>query len=156
MQIMQIGDFARKAGVSVRAIRYYEELGMLRPESYSSGGFRLYGQDNLKHIHVINSLKELGLSLTEIRQIFLAKKASGGDKGTVDFLLGAFQDKMKLVEEKLGTLNRMKAELARVIAILDSCKSCDHQVLLDTILCGDCANLTPRESVPDTFEVILQ
>ncbi len=153
---MQIGDFAQKAGVSVRAIRYYEELGLLRPESHSNGGFRLYGHENLKRIQVINFLKDLGLSLTEIRQILLAKKPSGGDKQTVGFLLRIFAEKLSLVEARLENLGRVKDELARAIKILRSCETCDHKVLLDAMCCGNCGNLLPRESVPDTFEVILQ
>jgi len=155
-QVMQIGDFAQQAGVSVRAIRYYEELGLIRPESHSNGGFRLYGHENLKRIRVINFLKDLGLSLTDIRQIFLAKKPSGGDKQTVEFLLRVFDEKLSLVEARLETLNRMKTELARAIKILHSCETCDHKILLDAMCCGNCANLMPRDNVPDTFEVILQ
>ncbi len=155
-QVMQIGDFARKAGVSVRAIRYYEELGMIRPESHSNGGFRLYGYENLKRIQVINFLKDLGLSLTEIRQILLAKKPSGGDRQTVEFLLRVFADKLSLVESRLENLNRMKDELTRALKILRSCENCDHKVLLDAMCCGNCENLLPRDNVPDTFEVILQ
>ncbi len=153
---MQIGDFAHKAGVSVRAIRYYEELGMIRPESHSNGGFRLYGYENLKRIQVINFLKDLGLSLTEIRQILLAKKPSGGDRQTVEFLLRVFAEKLSLVESRLENLNRMRAELEKALKILRSCENCDHKVLLDSMCCGNCENLTPRDAVPDTFEVILQ
>ncbi len=153
---MQIGDFAQKAGVSVRAIRYYEELGLIRPESHSNGGFRLYGHENLKRIQVINFLKDLGLSLTEIRQILLAKKPSGGDRQTVEFLLKIFAEKLGLVETRLENLNRIKDELTKAIKILRSCETCDHKVLLDAMCCGSCGNLLPRDSVPDTFEVILQ
>jgi DNA-binding transcriptional MerR regulator len=155
-QIMQIGGFAQRAGVSVRAIRYYEELGLLRPEAHSEGGFRLYGSENLKRIQIINFLKDIGLSLSEIQKIFLAKKVSGGDKQTVSFLLKIFSDKISLVDEKLDMLNRMKTELSRTLEILRSCESCSHEVLLDAILCRDCELLAFRESVPDTFEVILQ
>ena len=155
-KIMQIGEFARKACVSVRAIRYYEELGLLQPEAHSAGGFRLYGPENLKRIQVINFLKDLGLSLAEIRQIFLAKKDAGGTREAVQFLVGAFSEKLKLVEQKIETLNRMRAELSKALLILHSCESCDHKVLLDALLCRDCASLAPGESVPDTFRVILQ
>ncbi len=155
-QNMQIGYFARKAGVSVRAIRYYEELGLLSPDSHSNGGFRLYGPESLKRIQVINFLKDLGLSLTEIRRIFHAKKPSGGDRETVEFLLRVFGEKLDLVDEKLSNLNRIKTELTKAIKILRSCESCDHKVLLDAICCGNCSNLAPRDAVPDTFEVILQ
>ncbi len=153
---MQIGEFARTAGLSVRTVRYYEELGLLWPEAHSTGGFRLYGLENLKRIQVISFLKDLGLSLAEIRKIFLAKKPEGASRETVQFLVGAFTEKLKLVEEKLANLDRMKAELSKALQILHSCESCDHKVLLDAILCGGCASLVPGESVPDTFKVILQ
>ena len=156
VQNMQIGHFARNAGVSVRAIRYYEELGLLNPDGHSQGGFRLYGPDSFKRLQVINFLKELGLSLTEIRQIFHAKEPSGGDKSTVEFLLRVFEEKLALVEQKLTGLNRVKMELTKALKILHSCESCDHKVLLDAISCDNCTNLVPRDAVPDTFEVILR
>src|SRR5512146_3367907 len=112
---MQIGEFAKQAGVSVRAIRYYEELGLIRPEKRSRGGFRLYGPENRKRLSVINFLKEMGLSLTEIRQILLAKKPSGGDQATVRFLLKVFNEKLEMLESRIQALNGMKAELARAM-----------------------------------------
>lgn len=153
---MKIGEFAKQVGVSVRAIRYYEEFGLLRPEQRSRGGFRLYGPENRKRLAVINFLKEIGLSLTEIREILLAKKASGGDKATVGFLLGVFNEKLAMVESKIDALNAMKAELKNALRILRSCESCSREVLLDALSCADCAKLGPTEAVPETLRVILQ
>jgi len=155
-QLMQIGDFAARADVSVRAIRYYEELGLLKPAGHSSGGFRLYGAEHLKRIQVINFLKESGLSLTEVRKIILAKKPSGGDKETVAYLVKALGEKLRLVEARIDRLNRTKAELTAALRILRSCEVCEHKVLLDAIQCSECTSLKPREAVPNTFEVILQ
>lgn len=154
--VVQIGDLAKRAGVSVRAVRYYEELGLIIPAGHSAGGFRLYGEDNLKRLQVINVLKELGLTLYEIRQILLAKKQSGGDQETVRFLQSIFREKLTMVESKIEGLSKMRTELAKALRILDSCQSCDHKVLLDAICCSNCSNLGPRETVPSTFEVILQ
>jgi DNA-binding transcriptional MerR regulator len=154
--VMQIGDLAKRAGISVRAVRYYEELGLIIPTGHSVGGFRLYGEDNLKRLQVINFLKELGLTLTEIRQILLAKKQSGGDRETVKYLQSVFKEKLGLVEAKVHALTKMRNELGNALRILDSCQCCDHKVLLDAICCGDCSSLNPREAVPSTFEVILQ
>jgi len=154
--VMQIGDLARRAGVSVRAVRYYEELDLIIPVGHSAGGFRLYGEDNLKRLEVINVLKELGLTLTEIKQILLAKRQPGGDREAVRFLQCVFREKLNLVENKIQALSKVKSELGNALKILDSCQSCDHKVLLDAICCGNCSNLSPRETVPSTFEVILQ
>jgi MerR family Zn(II)-responsive transcriptional regulator of zntA len=155
-EVVQIGDLARHAGVSVRAIRYYEELGLIEPEAHSSGGFRLYGSRNFKRLQVINFLKEVGLTLDEIRQILLAKKNMGADRKTARFLSERIGEKLALVEAKIAALNGIKAELGRALEILRSCSTCGNRVLLDATLCCNCANLHPRESVPDTFDVILQ
>ncbi len=155
-EVTQIGDLARRAGVSVRAVRYYEELGLVQPEAHSAGGFRLYGAESLKRLQVINFLKEVGLTLEEIRQILLAKKAKGGDRQTVQFLVRVLGEKLKVVDAKLQALGSMKSELTRALEILRSCACCGHEVLLDAIGCGDCASLRPRDAVPDTFHVILQ
>ncbi len=154
--VMQIGDLAKRAGVSVRAVRYYEELGLVVPAGHSAGGFRHYGEDNLKRLQVINFLKEMGLTLIEIKEILLAKKQTTGDREAVRFLKSVFTEKLRLVEEKVQTLHRLKTELSNALRILDSCQCCDHKVLLDAICCGDCSSLNPREAVPRTFEVILQ
>ncbi len=155
-KVMQIGDLAKRAGVSVRAVRYYEELGLIIPTGHSIGGFRLYGDDNLKRLQVINFMKELGLTLNEIKKILLAKKEIGGDRETVMFLRGVFKEKLDLVESKIRVLDKMKSELGNALRILDSCRICDHKVLLDAICCDSCSSLNPRDAVPETFEVILQ
>ena len=152
---MQIGELAKQAGVSVRAIRYYEELGLIRPDKRSRGGFRLYGPDIQKRLSVIHFLKEMGLSLMEIRQIFLAKKPTGGDRATVEFLIKVFREKLADLEERIRTLNAMKAELTRAVRILRSCENCSREVLLDALVCNNCASLGAGESMPDTLRVIL-
>jgi MerR family Zn(II)-responsive transcriptional regulator of zntA len=152
---MQIGELARQAGVSVRAIRYYEELGLMRPEKRSRGGFRLYGPKNHARLIVINFLKELGLSLMEIREILLAKQPSGGNLSTVRFLIGIFGAKSKMVESRIESLQSMKTELDKALRILHVCENCGREILLDASSCGDCASLRPAESVPDTLRVLL-
>jgi DNA-binding transcriptional MerR regulator len=154
-QIMKIGELAKRAGVSVRAIRFYEELGLIRPEKRSRGGFRLYDQENHKRLAVISFLKEVGLSLTEIRQIFLARSAPG-DQGTVIVLRDIFREKLQMVEAKIHALNAMKAELTGALSILSSCEQCGNKNLLDVSSCGDCACITPRETVPDTLRILIR
>lgn len=155
-QSMQIGEFAEKAGLSVRAVRYYEELGLLEPEGHSPGGFRLYGGDSARRIQVINFLKELGLSLEEIRDILLARRRYGGGHETVGFIQQSLRQKLGLVERKLEALNRMKDELESTLRILGECECCEREVLLEGASCAGCRNLEPPEAVPGTFEVFLK
>jgi DNA-binding transcriptional MerR regulator len=69
---IRISEAATRAGVSARTLRYYEELGLLTPSLYTSGGERRYTLDDLAHLERILELREvLGMNLDEIRE-FLA------------------------------------------------------------------------------------
>jgi len=155
-QIMKIGELARRAGVSVRAIRFYEELGLLRPQRRSRGGFRLYDRENHRKLAVIHFLKEVGLSLTEIRQIFLARSTRAGDKAAVIALRDVFHEKLQQVESRIRALNNVKAELLGALDILSSCEQCGHEFLLESASCGNCSRINPREAVPDTLKILIQ
>ena len=153
---MQIGTLAKKAGLSVRAIRYYEELGLISPSGHSSGGFRLYGEDSLRRLEVIAFLKGLDLSLTEIRRVFEAKRGLGGGRKAVARLQDVFSDKLRLVDSKLDFLLKMKSDISRVLEILQSCRSCQHKVLLDADDCGECRSLRRKQDIPELFNILLQ
>jgi MerR family transcriptional regulator, repressor of the yfmOP operon len=69
---IRISEAATQVGVSARTLRYYEELGLLTPSLYTSGGERRYTQEDLAHLQRILELREvLGMNLDEIRE-FLA------------------------------------------------------------------------------------
>jgi len=61
-----ISEFGKKARVSVRTLRFYEEIGLLVPVRKNSSGHRLYGLAELAKLQQIQSLKFLGYSLREI------------------------------------------------------------------------------------------
>jgi DNA-binding transcriptional MerR regulator len=62
----RIGEFAKLAGVTVRALHHYDRIGLLKPQRGSSG-FRLYGLEDLERLEQIAALKFLGIPLQEIR-----------------------------------------------------------------------------------------
>ena len=61
------GQFARKASVSVRTLRFYDQVGLLSPSRYSEAGYRLYSDDDLIRLQQILALKFLGFSLDEVK-----------------------------------------------------------------------------------------
>src|SRR5919201_54775 len=68
--LLKMGEVARRFGVSTRALRFYEEIGLLRPGATTGGGFRLYGDEDLARIDKILQLKgALNFTLDEIRQV---------------------------------------------------------------------------------------
>src|SRR6185295_16469755 len=66
---LRVGDLARQTGKTVRAIHLYEELGLLQPETRSSGGFRLYDAAAVERVRWIELLNGLGFSLQEMRDL---------------------------------------------------------------------------------------
>ncbi len=64
---LKIGELAKKAGLSVRALHHYDTIGLLSPSQRSEGGARLYGRDELIRLHRIEALKRFGYSLPDIK-----------------------------------------------------------------------------------------
>jgi len=67
---LRIGEVARQTGLTTRTIRYYEEMGLLRPSSHRDSGERLYGSADIDRLSYIKQFQEfMGFSLAEIRSV---------------------------------------------------------------------------------------
>jgi DNA-binding transcriptional MerR regulator len=65
----QIGEVAERTGLSLRTIRYYEEIGIVTPSTRSVGGFRLYSETDIARLQLVRRMKPLDLSLDEMREL---------------------------------------------------------------------------------------
>ncbi|TBL77327.1 MerR family transcriptional regulator [Paenibacillus thalictri] len=63
----KVGDLAKLTGLTVRTLRFYDQIGLFSPSGQTESGHRLYNEADLARLHQIVSLKELGLSLDEIK-----------------------------------------------------------------------------------------
>lgn len=61
-----VGELAKRAGLTVRTLHHYEELGLLRPSGRSEAGYRRYGEADVLRLHRVLALRDAGLSLKEI------------------------------------------------------------------------------------------
>ncbi len=66
---MQIGELSKRVGMSIRALRHYEDIGLLPVAERSAAGYRLYNQQSIKRLLHIQLLKQLGFALSDIRQL---------------------------------------------------------------------------------------
>ena len=66
---MQIGEVAERIGLSLRTIRYYEEVGLITPSARTQGGFRLYTEHDAVRLQLVKDMKPLGFSLDEMRDL---------------------------------------------------------------------------------------
>ncbi len=80
--LLQIGEVAARVGLSLRTVRYYEEVGLFAPSARSPGGFRLYSEDDVQRLRVLKGMKPFGLTLEEIREVMDLLDAAEG-AGTV-------------------------------------------------------------------------
>lgn len=109
-QLYTSGQFARKANVTIRTIRYYDKQGLLKPAAMSEGGYRLYTDSDFAKLQKILSLKYLGFSLDEIRSITI----NDDDNDYVEESLGLQLtlvrkriEHLKLVEQTLTETKKM-------------------------------------------------
>src|SRR5215475_6524089 len=73
---MKVGDLAKRTGLSVRTLHYYDEIGLLQPRNVTTAGHRVYGVAELARLQRIKSLRQLGFSLDEIRSCLDAPEFS--------------------------------------------------------------------------------
>jgi DNA-binding transcriptional MerR regulator len=66
---MHIGEVAARTDLSLRSLRHWEEVGLVRPSARTEGGFRLYTEDDVDKILVIRRMKPLGFTLDEMRAV---------------------------------------------------------------------------------------
>jgi DNA-binding transcriptional MerR regulator len=134
---MQIGDLAREAGKTVRAIHLYEELGLLTPAARSKGRYRLYGSEALTRIRWITKLQELGFSLGDIQTIVQEGERAASAPGAMKRMREAYARQLEETRRQRERLEALEHELEASLAYLDTCDVCDPQRLLSACECCD-------------------
>jgi len=108
---MQIGELARRAGVSHRTIHFYESRGLLAPVDRQGAGYRYYDETALARLRKILQLKRIGLSLEEIAEVidlYFADDTGAEGKRRV---LGILEGHLRETESKMADLVEFRTEL---------------------------------------------
>lgn len=79
---LQIGEVARRIGLSIRTIRHWEDMGLVTPTARSAGGFRLYSEDDVARLRLLRFMKPLDLTLEEMRELMRIRELLAA--GTLD------------------------------------------------------------------------
>lgn len=105
------GEVAKLCGVSVRTVQYYDDRGILIPSELSEGGRRLYTDDDLKRMHIICFLREVGLPINSISALFAEKDP----ENIISVLLcqqeSELREQMDECQKKLELLDGIRREL---------------------------------------------
>lgn len=139
-----IGDVARSLGISQRTIRYYEELGFIKPER-TGGRFRVYAESEVMRLHSILYLKELGMSLEEIGALLKL-----GHEGSVHDISPKLHDALaarkKHFESQLQKYREGIKEMEGILKLIDHCIECHRKT--DESVCHRCIDAHAHELPP--------
>jgi DNA-binding transcriptional MerR regulator len=120
-----IGHLARVAGVSVRALRHYDHLGLLVPSERSGGGHRRYGIGDVERLYRIVALRSLGVGLDAIAAVL--------DDDEPAALLETVRRQLEHVDRELEAGRQVRARLIRVIAVLERAERPSSGQLIDLL-----------------------
>jgi MerR family copper efflux transcriptional regulator len=116
---MQIGIVAKKVGLSVDAIRFYERNALLPRPARTQGGFRRYGERDIETLAFIRRIQGLGFKLSEIRGLLSLRGSRMQPCAPVRLRL---QTKLADVRQKLDDLQKLERELRLAL------RSCDKEL----------------------------
>lgn len=112
---MQIGLLAKRAGVPIDTVRYYERNGILPPPERQASGYRAYSERDVERLRFLRRAKALGFTLVEIRDLLELSSRRDDDMGS---LKAAASEKLADVEHKLAELSRIRDGLR---VLVDAC-----------------------------------
>jgi DNA-binding transcriptional MerR regulator len=121
---LKVGELARRSGVSVRTLHYYEEIGLLAPSQHTPTGHRLYAIADVTRLQQIVSLRQLGLSLTEVRACLASSTFDPAD---------AVERHLARVHEQIELQRQLCDRLERVARVLRAAGSPSLDDLLKAI-----------------------
>jgi DNA-binding transcriptional MerR regulator len=102
-----------RTGLSARTLRYYEELGLLPGVRRRAGGRRVYGADELERLRFIQRLKQLGLSLAEIKELNAIYSIAGSTRDMLGKLDQQLERHLEALDARLEELSRLREEIGR-------------------------------------------
>jgi DNA-binding transcriptional MerR regulator len=114
----------------------YEELGLLRPETRSEGGFRLYSPDAVSRISWIIKLQAIGFTLSEIQGFVREFEGSNSGREAVTRVREVFANKLDDVREQMTQLQVIENDLEEALHYLDACDDCSPR--FSPVECSSC------------------
>ncbi len=124
--VFRIGELAKLTGVTTRTLRYWEELGLIRPSDHRGRGERLYSPTDMSRVTRIRDLQELlGFSLAEVRVVLETEDIDALDRARSEFRWGdaSASRRSQLIDEAIEAnqhlLERLDDTLARIGAFRD-------------------------------------
>lgn len=109
--IITIGDLAKSIGVTTRTLRYWEEVGIIESEERVDGANRGYSPYFVRRIKFIMKLKELGLTIKELQDLYVAYGEAKQTDQMIPQLIQILDKHINMVDEKVAKLASLRKEI---------------------------------------------
>lgn len=138
MRCMNIGELGRLTGTSTKAIRYYEEIGVLREPERSANGYRTYELETVDRLRFIKDAQLTGLSLAEITTI-LDQRGKG--ESTCEHVMSLLEHHLHELDSRIKALKNTRT---RLVTIVERARQLDPSECLDP---NRCQTIVPQDSI---------
>jgi len=139
--MLTVADVTRRTGLSRKALRLYETMGLVEPEERSDAGYRLYGDESLRRIKLVNRAKVLGLSLAEAKEFLHVAEGCCGENHPA--LAAIVESKLAETEQRIAEL-RSLGEVLRGVSDRLSATQGQHRCEETLCTCGP-LTITPKK-----------
>ena len=123
---LAIGELSQRTKVKVPTIRYYEQIGLLRPPSRTEGRQRRYGAPELKRLNFIRHARELGFEVEDIRQLLALSATPQSSCHEVDSIARRHLGK---IESRIEQLRALRTELRRMVDECGHGRICECRIV---------------------------
>ena len=111
---MTVGQLAKKIGITIRTLQYYDKEVLAFPSAESEGGRRLYTDKDLVKLHQILSLKSLGLSLKDIKGRLISLKTPDDVAKALTEQADVLRKKIEQLKDSLVAIEQLKTEVLQI------------------------------------------
>ena len=123
---LTIGDLARRTGVKVPTIRYYEQIGLLAAAPRTEGGQRRYGEDEFKRLAFIRHARDLAFDVEDIRQFLALTETPQRSCHEADSIALRHLGE---IEARIRSLQSLRDELRRMVEECGHGRICECRIL---------------------------
>jgi len=122
---LTVGELANETGLTTKAIRFYEEIGLIKPAQRADNGYRKYPVTMVEELNIIRTVRELGLPIPEIKKLMVGC-GEGGCVHNQEYLAKEIKSYVEILKEKISRLNRLKTKLESLKVAICDCNSKDE------------------------------
>jgi len=149
--LLTTGDMARLSQSTLRTVRFYEQEGLIEPARRSACGHRLFSGSELLKLQLALDLREAGLSVQNIKDLFCLKADCDCPEEASQRMSHVLTEQIDTMQQKIAKLRKLREELTAMVSVLTECQSCDEGNF--PLACENCDVLSSPQ-LPRALQVL--